>query len=149
MWASSPGRCPMCIYIYTHIYICCRVKTWSKIWFFESKLGPRLGQDLVQDLFCLFPQVCSVWGLSYKSQIVCRGAKIIVLQFVRVSKRVFENKCALFVFLCWIKKEKQNRLKNGEKLKNCVLGEVVNKQVFWGQNWHVLKNRQTLFVFRR
>ena len=44
-------------YIYIYIHTFCRVKTWSKIWVFESKLGLRLGQTLVQDFLGLFPPV--------------------------------------------------------------------------------------------
>ena len=75
--------------------------------FFESKLGPRLGQNLVQDFYLLvFPQFYSVFRVCLKSQIVCRGAQIFFGQFVRVSKKGFSKKNVHFLFLsflCWRK----------------------------------------------
>ena len=69
-------------------------------------------------------------GSLKKAQIVCRGAKIIIWQFVRVSKRrVFEKKCALFVFvfLCWRKKKRKHEKNGKRKLK-----KKAQKIVFFG-----------------
>ena len=83
------------------------VKTWSKV---ASKLGPRF-------FFCLFfPKFIVFFGYLKKTQIVCRGAKIIFWQFVRVSKKGFSKKNVHFLFLsflCW-RKKKRKREKNGK-----------------------------------
>ena len=93
------------------IYICCRVKTWSKIWFFWVKLGPRFGrllsQSLVQDLtFCV-----GVRNYLFGSSSGCQ-------------KRVFWKNVhfLFFLFLCWYEKWK--------KQKNSVFGWLWTKKVF-------------------
>ena len=84
--------------------------------FFESKLGPRLGQNLVQDYFLLvFPQFYGVFWVCLKSQIVCRGARIFFGQFVRVSKKGFSKKMCTFCFcLFYVGKSKKENMKNME-----------------------------------
>ena len=73
--------------MYIYIYAV-ESKLGPRFGFFESKLGPRLRQNLVQDFFLLvFPQFYSVFLGILKTQIVCRGAKIFFGQFVRVSKK--------------------------------------------------------------
>ena len=128
------------IWLYKYIYICCRVKTWSKIWGF-------LSQNLVQGcvktwskiFVCLFfPQFYSVFWICLKSQIVCRGAKIFFGNLSGCQKRVIEKKCALFVFVFFmLEKVKRKMWKNREKKfqtknqKNCVFWVVVKKMVFF------------------
>ena len=47
---------------------------------------------------------------------MCRGAKIILWQFVRVSKKGFRKKCALFVFVFFVlEKSKKENTKKMEK----------------------------------
>ena len=85
----------------------------------ESKIGPRLSfssQTLVQgwvknwskmfSLFCLNFRVLEV---LLKSQIVCKGAKIIFWQVVGVFERD-SKKCGFFVFVVFmLEKEKEKR----------------------------------------
>ena len=100
-WTHTNMQC-------VYIYICCRVKTWSKIWVFSiktwSKVGAKLGPRFV---FACFSPILKCFGVSKNTQLVCRGAKIIFWQFVRISKEVFAQKCAplVFVFLRWRKRE--------------------------------------------
>ena len=109
--------------------------------FFESKLGPRLRQNLVQDFFLLvFPQFYSFFlGILKKTQIVCRGAKIISWQFVRVSKKGFSKKNVHFLFLsflCWRKKKRKHEKMEKENFK-----KSPEKQCFLGvceENWSFL-----------
>ena len=62
---ENVGEIFVCMYTYICTYACCRGKKWSNflfiffVFFFggggvESKIGPRLRQQLVQDLLCLF-----------------------------------------------------------------------------------------------
>ena len=117
--------------------------TWSKIWgFFESKLGPRLRQNLVQDFFaCFFPNFIVFFGYLKKTQIVCRGAKIIFWQFVRLSKKGFRKKMCTFCFcLFYVGERKEKTWKkwktkiSKKAQKNSVFGVVVNKMVFFCKN---------------
>ena len=120
--------------------------------FFESKLGPRLGQSLVQD-FRLFPKFYSILGIS-KSQIVCRGAKICFWQFVMVSRKGFSKKNVHFLllsFLCWKKKMrkyeklgKENFRKNAQQ--NCVLGGCEQKRCFFAKMTFLEKLANTICV---
>ena len=113
-----------------YIYILQSQNLVQDLGFFESKLGPRLRQNLVQDFFLLvFPQFYSVFWVCLKSQIVCRGAKILFWQFVRVSKKGFSKKNVHFLFLsflCW-KKKKGKYEKNGKGK----FQEKPRKQCFW------------------
>ena len=105
---GDPQTHPRHIYIYIEIYAV------------ESKPGPGFGGFLSQNLvqgcvktwskifFCLFfPSFVVFFGYLKKTQIVCTGAKNF-WQFVKVvKKRVFEKKCALFVFVFFmLEKEK-------------------------------------------
>ena len=118
----GPGNNSTAIYIYIYVYVV-ESKLGPRFGFFESKPGPRFGflsQNLVQgcvktwskSFFCLFPPNCVVFfGYLTKIQVVCRGAKIIVWQCVRVSKKGFSKKkkkvCTflLLSFLGWRKKK--------------------------------------------
>ena len=133
---------------HTYIYICCRVKTWSKTWVFESKLGPRLRQNLVENVFCLFPPPSNFivfFGYLEKTQIVCRGAKIFFGQSVSASKRGLSKKVCtfVFVFLCWRKKKRENmksmETKFSKKKKNSVFGWLWTRKMFFLQRWHFLR----------
>ena len=55
----------------------------------------------------VFPQCYRVLG-AIKSQIVCRGAKIIFGR-LSVSKKGFSNKNALFVFVFMLEKTKEKK----------------------------------------
>ena len=132
---------PVYIYIYTYIYtvelkICPRfalfgVENLSKV---ALKICPRF-------VLLVFPQFYSVCWWSKKTQLVCRGAKIIFLQFVRVSKKVFFffiKKCALFVFVFYVGKSKKDNMKHGtwkfqkkKNQKNSVFGWLWRKMFFF------------------
>ena len=73
--------------MYTHTL---ESKLGPRFFSFESKLGPRLRQKLGPICFLLVLLNFVVFsGVSLKTQRVCRGAKIVVWQFVRVSKKGF------------------------------------------------------------
>ena len=98
--------------------------------FFESKLGPRLRQNLVQDVFLLvFPQFYSVLGYLEKTQIVCRGAKIIFWQFVRGVKKGFSKKNVHFLFLSFCVGERKRE--NMKKWKKKISKKAQKNSVFW------------------
>ena len=68
---------------------------------------------------------------------MCRGAKIIFWQFVKVSKKGFSKKNVHFLFLsfsCWTKKktkrEKHGKGKFQKAQKNSVFWVVVKKFLF-------------------
>ena len=67
------------------------------------------------------------FGHLKKTQIVCRGAKIIFWQFVRVSKKGIRKKNVHFLFLSFfVGERKRENMKKMEKIKkaqkNSVLG---------------------------
>ena len=70
----------------------------------ESKICPRF-------FFTCFPQFYSVLGNLTKAQIVCRGAKILFLRVVEVSKKGgSKNNSAFFVFVFFmLDKAKEKR----------------------------------------
>ena len=113
--------------------------------FFESKLGPRLGQNLVQDFFACFPMFYSVLGVCFKSQIVCRGAQIFFGQFVRVSKKGFRIKMCTFCFcLFYVGKVKGKY----EKMEKEHFKKKTRKIVFLGgceEKWSFCK----IVIFRK
>ena len=84
--------------------------------------------------FVCFPQFYSVFCWSKKSQIVCRGAKIIFWQFLRV--------CFCLVYVGTSKKdnmkkmEKDNKKKKKQK-KLCFLGGC--EEFFFGKNVFFIK----------
>ena len=76
------------------------VKTWSKI------------------VLLVFPSFIVFLGIlkKTKTQIVCRGAKIIFWQFFRVSEKGFRKRMCAFCFcLFMLDKEKEENMKQVEK----------------------------------
>ena len=73
----------------THIHICCRVKHWSKIWFFCVKHWSKSCVKMVQAVFLfLFPQFLA----CLKTEIVSICAKIVFSQIVGMSKMRFSKR---------------------------------------------------------
>ena len=113
------------------------VQDWG---FFESKLGPRLGQNLVQDfVLFVFPRFMVLWGILT----ITKGC--IFCNLSGCQKRSSKD-CALLVFIFWKKKkdEKNNGKFHKENTEKLCLWVVVNKK-FYG----FFENRQILFVFGR
>ena len=100
----------MCVYVYIYTHVA-ESKLGPRFGFFESKLGPRLRQNLVQDVLLVFPSFIVFFGVFLKSQIVCRGAKNYMWQFAGVSKIGFSKKqVAFFVSFFWmLETEKEKR----------------------------------------
>ena len=129
IFSFSASLCPMISFPSLSLYIYIererqRVKTWSKICFCESKLGPGLRQNLVQDLFCLFSPILKCFGGILKTQIVCRGAKIF-LAVCQGFKKGFRKKMCTFCFF-YVGERKRENMKNLERKKKN------RKIVFWG-----------------
>ena len=61
---------------------------------------------------------------------MCRGAKIIFGQFVRVSKEGFSNKNVHFLFLSFLWSRKKKR-KHEKKWKNKISEKAQKNSVFW------------------
>ena len=124
----------------TCMHICCRVENPSKIWgFLRWKSVQGCVENPSKILFCLFfPQFYSGFCWSKKTQIVCRGAKIIFWQFLRVSKKGFSKKDVHFLFLSFYvgTSKKDNMRKVERKIsqkktqKNSVFWVVVKKNAF-------------------
>ena len=76
-------------------------------------------------------------GLNNKTQKVCRGAKIIFWQFIRVSKKGFRKKMCTFCFcLVYVGKSKKDNMKkdgkeNFKKTENSVFGWLWRKMFFF------------------
>ena len=101
---------------HTSIYICCRVKAWSN---FGLLLSQKVVQGCVKNwpkIFCLFSPSFIVFFGILKSQIVCRGARIFLLQSVRVSKKGFQKRHSAFCVFVFsvLEKEKEKRWKHGK-----------------------------------
>ena len=62
-------------------------------------------------MFVFFPLF---FGYLKKTQIVCRGAKFVFWQFVRVSKEGFSKKMYTFCFCLFVLEKKKRNMKNME-----------------------------------
>ena len=80
------------------------VEDWA---FFESKLGPRLRQNLVR-YFVWFSPVCSVFFVFLKSKKVCRGAKIFLCRSSGCPKG-FSNKIVFFCFCLFVLEKEEEK----------------------------------------
>ena len=114
----------MCIYI----YICCRVKNWSK--------------SSVKNWSKFFSHVLGI----LKTQIVSHCAKIVFLQkFGDVKNEVFEKKIAFFVFVLFMfekkeqKKEKKENGKAKRPYKNRFF-KVVMQKCEKSKMWNIKRN---------
>ena len=90
-------RCYVCHLLgrkyHSYIYkaICCRVKTWSKIfWFFRVKTWSKVASKLGPRCFACF-LILKCFLVILKTQMVCRGAKIFFGSLSGCQKRVFEK----------------------------------------------------------
>ena len=80
------------------------------------------------------------WGIL-KTQIVCRGAKVLFGRSVRVSKKGFRNKMCTFCF-CFLyvgeekKEKKTKKMENGnfKKAINSVFGGGCEQQIVFCRN---------------
>ena len=115
-WRLDLHRFQACTFafgsLYIYIYMCCRVKILSKIWPFLSQTsGQGWVQDLSKTFFACVSQFYSVLGVIYlKSQIVCRGCKMVFWEVVGVSKKAFRKKC-FFVLSFLLEKAKEKKVK--------------------------------------
>ena len=106
--------------------------------FFESKLGPRLRQNLVQDfLLDVFSQVLSCFGGIFQITNSVYGVRKYF--FYRGSsgrqKRVIEKMCIFCFCLCCVGDRKREMMKkwkrkSSKKTESGVSWVAVNKQVF-------------------
>ena len=83
---------------------CCRVNLWSKIWGFLSQYLVQVSlQYLVQD-FAYFPQFYVVFCACSKSQIVSRGAKLVLFlsKIVGMSKMSSSESNCILVFAFYV-----------------------------------------------
>ena len=112
--------------------------------FFESKLGPRLGQNLVQDFILLVSpnlQCISGYLKNYKQ---CVGVRKYFWAVCQGVKKGFSEKKALFVFVGKkrkYEKMKRNISKNSQKIVFLVVVKIFFAKLAF------LKNGRTLFVF--
>ena len=123
--------------------------------FFESKIWPRLSQKSVQDFVLLvFPKLYSVWGVSKKPEIVCRGAQIFFGRLSRCQKRGFgKNRSAFCLsFLCWIKQKRKDEKMEKENFKSAqqivFFGGCEEKWSFL-LKWHFLEKLANTICVRK
>ena len=106
------------------IYICCKVKNWSKIWgFLKLKTGPSLKLKTGPSFFSLFfPQFYSVFWAFFETQIVPQCVKIVFLQNFGLSKMRFSKRklhFLFFPFLCWKNRNRKKKKKENGKGQKC------------------------------
>ena len=83
-------------------------KVGQRIWgFISQKLVQVKSQKLIQAYFPLY-----ILLEFFESQIVCRAAKIVFLQVVGVSKRVFEQTLNVCFCLFMLEKDTENNYIN-------------------------------------
>ena len=121
----------ICMYIYIYLYVV-ESKLGPRFGFFESRLGPRWRQNLVQEFLLVLPNFIVFLDTSKKHKQCVGVRKYFVAVCQGVKKGCSKKKCALFVFVFFMlekeKRETMKKLKMTSKKKN-------RKLVFWGWLW--------------